>query len=204
MTAPNPYPALVTLRRRPRPLDLVRTSREMSEKSTPPNPRPRRRTDARRSGHFVERAAPHAPTAVIISVAESTAAPVKRFIANQPMGTPKKAPTKYTLRTTPAAGSERLNRWARVTSNGPKRDEIMPKTMRSSVALVIASGRNATSVEAGSEGFGESGVKGSSRPRASRGRAKVLALNRAFGFVAIQGLLSGFTTGDLGDRYVPP
>ena len=41
-----------------------------------------------------ESAAPHAPSAVISNVADRTAAPVNRRIASQPIGTPKKAPTK--------------------------------------------------------------------------------------------------------------
>jgi len=36
--------------------------------------------------------APHAPSAVIKSVPDSTAAPVNRRIESQPIGTPKKAP----------------------------------------------------------------------------------------------------------------
>jgi len=90
---------------------------------------------------------------------------VNRRIESQPIGTPKKAPTKYTLSTTPAAGSERWNRCARVTNKGPKSEEIIPKTTRSSVALVSGSGRNVTSVEAGPGSVDEFDVKGSSHLR---------------------------------------
>jgi len=75
---------------------------EIREKSTPPNPSPRKNTDARHRPVGRERG-PHAPSAVIKSVPDSTAGARESSHQEPADRHAKEGTTKYTLSTTPAA-----------------------------------------------------------------------------------------------------
>jgi hypothetical protein len=68
----------------------------------------------------------------------TTRRPVVCLRPHQPGSTPKKAPTKKTLKTSPAVARE-IEKWCeKVTRSGPKSDDVAPIMMKTPVKLASA------------------------------------------------------------------
>jgi hypothetical protein len=115
-----------------------------------------RKTLVRKSDQLSVMAPLAAPSAITSNENNKTTLPWRRFRPSQPGSTPMLAPTKYTLRETPAVGNEIWNFPVKLTRRGPNIEAIAPTSTKVPVRLAKEKDRKDTSVDGRStKGGGE-------------------------------------------------
>ena len=93
---------------------------------------------ARKTTHECTSPEHSVPAATVMSDKVKTRRPVVCLSPHHPGNTPINAPTKKTLRTSPALGNETEKWCENVTSSGPKSDDVAPVRMKMPVRLPSA------------------------------------------------------------------